>query len=127
MLLNASECFWPLLNAPERFGTRNLHGYYGFGSRWAGDTWPKNLRSRFFEKKIDFFFEKNRFFFLAQKNSWVNLGMGKHPNHRFSMFSGPSVRSFEYFGEQIIRRAFCAPVEPTCYGIWYRLKVREKL
>ena len=92
----------------------------GILGRKISDPDFSKKKSIFFSKKIDFFL-------LAQKNSWVDLGMGKHPNHRFSMFSGPSVRSFEYFGEQIIRRAFCAPVEPTCYGIWYRLKVREKL
>ena len=52
----------------------------------------------FSKKKSIYFFEKNiYFFFFAQKNLCVDLGMGKHPNHRFSMFSWPSARSFDYF------------------------------
>ena len=49
----------------------------------------------FREKNRFFFSKKIDFFFLAQKDFWVDLGMGKHPNHRFSMFSWPSARSFE--------------------------------
>ena len=57
-----------------------------------------------FRKKIDFFFSKKiDFFFLAQKIFWVDLGMGKHPNHRFSMFNWSSARCFEYFWQQTIR------------------------
>ena len=131
MLLSASGRFWTLLNAPERSWTLRdakfawlLWFWLSMGRGYLAEK----SQIQIFRKKNRFFFSKKiDFFFLAQKNSWVDLGMGKHPNHRFSMFSGPSVRSFEYFGEQIIRRAFCAPVEPTCYGIWYRLNVREKL
>ena len=94
VLLYASERSWMLLDALGAPGSCMAVCSPHF--QGCPPTFFKS-QIQIFRKKSIFFFEKNRFFFLAQKKFWVDLGMGKHPNHRFSMFNWSSARSFEYF------------------------------